>query len=155
MRIWVDADACPVKDQIERIALRRGVEVVHVCALTMLGRDRPGIQVVEVPGAPDAADEWILQHCEPGDIVVTSDVPLAAAAVKLGAFVIEFRGREFHEDNAHDRKQIRDLLASLRDTGDMLGGGPRPFTAADRKAFSATLGRVLDRALIKTKQAET
>lgn len=147
MRIWVDADACPVKDQVERIALRRGVEVVHVCGLTMLGRDRPGVRVVEVPGAPDAADEWILENCDAGDIVVTSDVPLAASAVKLGAYVIEFRGRELHDANVTDRKTVRDLFASLREQGEMMLAGPKPFTAADRKAFSATLGRVLDRVL--------
>lgn len=150
MRIWVDADACPVKDQIERIALRRGVEVVHVCGLTMFGREQPGVSVVQVPGGPDAADEWILEHCEAGDIVITGDVPLASAAVKLGATVIEFRGRELHEANVPDRKQIRDLLASLREQGEMQSSGPRPFSAGDRKAFSAALGRVLDRRIGKS-----
>lgn len=156
MRIWVDADACPVKDQIEKLAGRRGVEVMHVCGLVMLGREKPGVGVTQVPGGPDAADEWILQHCAAGDVVITGDVPLASAAVKLGAFVVEFRGRELHPTNMPDRVQIRDLIMSLRDRGEMTGGPP-PFTAADRKAFSATLGRVLDRLVAKgtTPKGET
>lgn len=145
IRIWVDADACPVKSEIERLAGRRGLPIVHVCSVLMADRGIEGVSVVRVPKGPDAADDWIVEHCGPGDLVVTDDVPLAAAAVKLGATVLEFRGRELHAENVAMRSEIRDLVTSLRDRGEISGGGPPPFTSRDRRAFSAALGRLLDR----------
>lgn len=150
MKIWVDADACPVKDEIERLALRRRVPVVHVCAHESMTRTGEGVEVVLVPGGPDAADEWILAHCSAGDILVTYDVPLSSSAIRLGVAVIEFRGRELHEDNIPLRAQVRDLVTALREEGGN-HGGPRPFNAQDRRAFTASLGRVLDRLLAPPK----
>ncbi len=146
MKILVDADACPVKDEIERLAARRGVKVVHVCAHASMKREREGqgVQIVFVDQGPDAADEWIVAQTAPGDIVVTQDVPLATQAVKLGAAVIDIRGRELDERNMPDRSQMRDLMTALREQGEQTRG-PRPFTVQDRRAFSASLGRVLDR----------
>ena len=144
MQIWVDADACPVKSEIERLAGRRGMTVTHVCGLDSMNRQGEGIRVVQVPGGPDAADDWILAQCEAGDLVLTDDVPLAASAIKLGAFVLEFRGRELHADNIPLRVQVRDFAAGLREQGEMTSGPP-PFSAKDRKAFTSALARILDR----------
>lgn len=151
IHIWVDSDACPVKDEIERLAERRGLGVSHVCAVQMRDRGGESVSVIEVPDGPDAADEWILANCRSGDIVITCDVPLAASAVKLGAFVLEHRGRELDTENIGGRVQMRDLVTSLREQGNMTSGPP-PFTAADRRAFTNALGRMLDR-LLKNRQA--
>ncbi len=145
-RIWVDADACPVKDEVERLAARRGLEVVHVCALSgMDRRDAPaGVQIVRVAHGPDAADEWILERCRPGDLLITLDVPLAAAAVARGALALDFRGRVFDEANVGHRRAVRDLLMRLRDQGARFRG-PRSFSRRDRQTFTAALARLLDR----------
>lgn len=146
MEIWVDADACPVKNEIERIGGKRGVSIVHVSAVELLGREAPGIRCVQVSEGPDAADEWILEHCSAGDILVTLDVPLSEAAIKQGVAVIEYRGRELTEENIGLRSQMRNLATSLREAGGE-ARGPAPFTPKDRRTFSSTFAQVLDRLL--------
>ena len=150
MKILVDADACPVKDEIERIAAKRNVEVLHVCAHESMKRSSPGTNVVYVSQGPDAADEWILEHCGPDSIVITQDVPLASRAVNLGAAVVDIRGQELHQENMPDRLQMRDLVTSLRDRGEPTRG-PRPFSKQARREFANTFARVLDR-LLRNKQ---
>lgn len=151
IRIWVDADACPVKDEIERIAGRRGARIVHVCALE--GFKRAAAEVVCVEGGPDAADEWILAHCAAGDLVITQDIPLASEAVKRGARVLEFRGRELHPGNMPERLAARNIATELRDRG-YETKGPPPFTPRDRREFCGSLARVLDVTLAKLSKGE-
>jgi uncharacterized protein len=141
--IYVDADACPVKDLIERAALRHGVCVVYATATAMKERGVSGTSVMRIPGGPDAVDDWIIEQVAPGDLVITQDIPLAAAAVAKGARVIENRGREFSAGNIADRLALRDLLMGLRDAGAPIGG-PAAFSRRDRQNFAQTLGRILD-----------
>ena len=143
MRIWVDADACPVKDEIDRLAAKRGIRVTHVCALTDMRRD--GAEVVRVAEGPDAADEWILAQLAPGDLVITQDIPLAAESIRRGAIALEFRGRELTPDNIPDRLTARNVATTLRDAGAETRG-PRPLTPNDRRNFTNALARILDRA---------
>jgi uncharacterized protein YaiI (UPF0178 family) len=147
LRILVDADACPVKELIERAAARHGVRVLMVTATAM--RDRAGgVEVVRIAGGPDAVDDWIVERCAPGDIVVTQDIPLADAAIKRGARVIENRGEILGPGNIGERLAMRDLVMGLRETGilDDGTGGPRPIAARDRNRFAQALGRLLDEA---------
>jgi hypothetical protein len=145
-RIIVDADACPVKHLIERAAARRQVDVVMVTA-TAMRRRAPGVEVIRVDAGPDSVDDWIIAHCRPGDIVVTQDIPLAAAVLQRAALVIENRGEELTPDNIGDRLAMRDLVVGLRDAGllDQSTGGPRPLRPSDKSRFAQTLGRLLDR----------
>lgn len=145
IKIIVDADACPVKETIERAAARHGVEVWMVTATAM--RDRgPGVQVIRIAAGPDAVDEWIIERAGTGDIVVTQDIPLAAAVIARGAQVIENRGEVLSPENIGVRLAMRNLMADLREaqTLDEAGGGPRPMSQRDRQRFAQTLGRMLD-----------
>lgn len=141
--IYVDADACPVKDALDRAAERHGVAVFYVTATAMRDRPAANTQLIRIPGGPDAVDDWIVERLAPGDLVITQDIPLAAAAIAKGARVIENRGQEFTPENIADRLALRDLLAGLRDSGAPIGG-PAPFSRRDRQTFSQTLGRILD-----------
>ena len=141
-QIVVDADACPVKEIIERAAARHGVKVRMVTATAM--RDRPGVEVIRIPGGPDAVDDWIVAHCEPDDIVVTQDIPLAAEVIAKGAIVIENRGELFTAENIGSRLMIRNLTMELRETGVLEFGGPKAMSARDKQRFAQTLGRLLD-----------
>ena len=145
-RIIVDADACPVKELIERAALRHQVEVLMITATAMRQRV-PEVEVIRVESGPDSVDDWIVDHCRPGDIVVTQDIPLAAAVIERGACVIENRGEELTSDNIGDRLAMRDLTTGLRDAGllDQVSGPP-PMKRRDRSRFAQSLGRLLEKA---------
>lgn len=142
-RILVDADACPVKSILERAAQRHGIGVLLVTCLPMKGGGAANVAIQPVPGGPDAVDDWIIAHCQPGDIVVTQDIPLAAAVIERGARVIENHGEELGPWNIANRLATRNLLMQLRDGGAPIGG-PRPFSQKDRRRFADTLGRLLD-----------
>ncbi|MCL5269923.1 MAG: YaiI/YqxD family protein [bacterium] len=144
IKILVDADACPVKDLIERAAARHGVKVWMVTCTAMRERPTPRLRLVRVPDGPDAADDWIVAHCAAGDIVVTQDIPLAAAALARGCGVIENRGDELTAANISARLAMRNLTADLRQQGLLDESGPRPLSRKDREAFARTLGRLLD-----------
>ena len=145
-RIIVDADACPVKQVIERAAARHGVAVLMVTA-TAMRREAPGVEVVRVTAGPDAVDDWIVAACRAGDIVVTQDIPLAAAVIRQGAVVIENRGEVLDSKNIGERLAMRDLVMGLRDAGvlDQGSGGARPMRPRDHDRFARALGRLLDR----------
>jgi uncharacterized protein YaiI (UPF0178 family) len=148
IKIIVDADACPVKELIERAAARHGVPVLMVTATAMRERKTPGVEVIRIESGPDAVDDWIAQRCGPGDIVVTQDIPLAAAVLQRGAQVIENRGEVLSADNIGVRLAMRNLSADLREAGviDEFCGGPRPLSQRDRQRFAQALGRLLDQA---------
>lgn len=148
IRIFVDADACPVKAEIYRVAERHGTHVFVVSNSVMAIPPAPWIERVIVDAAPDAADDWIAERVVRGDIVVTADIPLAARAVKAGADVIGPTGRAFTEASIGDTLATRNLMDELRSSGQVTGG-PRPFAAKDRSAFLSAL----DLAIVRLKRA--
>ena len=148
IRIFVDADACPVKSEIYRVAERHGAKVFVVSNSVMAIPHAPWIERVIVNDAPDAADDWIAERAVRGDIVVTADVPLAARAVKAGADAIGSTGRAFTEASIGMTLATRNLMDDLRSSG-QITGGPKPFAARDRSAFLSAL----DLAIVRLKRA--
>ena len=151
--IHVDADACPVKQEVYRVAERhlgRGVELrVFVVTNSPIAVPRhPAIERVVVGAGPDAADDWIAARADAGAIVVTADVPLAARCVKAGAQVIAPTGRGFTEDSIGMALATRNLMDSLRSAGETTGG-PKPFGPRDRSNFLSSL----DQAIVRLKRA--
>lgn len=142
--IYVDADACPVKDLIYRAGARYDLPVT-VVANGGLGVP-PGITLARVGTAPDSADDWIAARVAPGDLVLTADIPLAARALAAGALALDFRGGEFTSDRIGDALATRDLLRSLRDLGDPVAlRGPAALTPRDRARFASRLDATLSR----------
>ncbi|MGA7325142.1 MAG: YaiI/YqxD family protein [Rhodomicrobium sp.] len=145
--IYVDADACPVKAEIYRVAERYSIKVYVVCNSVMAVPRTPLIERVSVGGTPDAADDWIAQRVSRGAIVITTDVPLAHRCVKAGADVIAPTGRTFAEASIGMTLAVRDLMADLRSAG-QIGGGPKPFQQRDRANFLCAL----DLAVVRLKR---
>ena len=142
--IYVDGDACPVKPEVYRVAERHGVPVTVVANAPIAVPRDPNLTRVVVGDALDAADDWIVERAGPGDLVVTSDVPLAARCVKRGAGVLAPTGKPFSEASIGMSLATRNLLDELRSAG-MTTGGPPPFSARDRSAFLQALDRALNR----------
>jgi hypothetical protein len=146
--IYVDADACPVKDEVVRVATRHGVAVRMVSN----GGIRPSsdrlVEVVVVPEGPDAADRWIAARAGPGDVCVTADVPLAARCIEAGATAVRPDGEAFTAANIGNRLAMRDLMADIRAADPFAtAGGGRAFSKADRSRFLQTLDRMVRAAL--------
>ncbi len=142
MKIYVDADACPVKEQIYRVGARYDVPVV-VVANSFLHVPE-GVAFVEVEGGPDIADDWIAEHAEAGDVVTTADIPLANRAIAAGAVAIDFRGREFTEDAIGGMMASRELGQLVRQSGGFTGG-PKPLSQRERGLFAGKLDEVVNR----------
>jgi uncharacterized protein YaiI (UPF0178 family) len=136
--IFVDADACPVKDEVLRVAARHGLQVHMVSGQGMRLPQSPLVHPVVVAEGPDAADDWIAEHIGQGDIAVTSDIPLAARCLEKGAAVLGAGGRPFTADNIGMALSMRDLKSHLRETGAIRDGGPA-FTRQDRSRFLQAL----------------
>lgn len=134
LHIFVDADACPVKQEVYRVASRYGLDVTLVANSWMRVPNEQRIVLEVVEDGFDAADDWIVEHVQPDDIVVTADIPLASRCLKERARVIGSTGKPFTEDNIGDAVATRDLLSDLRDTGEITGGPP-PLTKRDRSCF--------------------
>lgn len=143
--IYVDADACPVKAEILKVAERHGMAVTFVANSGLRPSRDPMVKNVIVSGSFDAADDWIVEHMAPGDIVVTADVPLAGRCVAKGAHVTGPSGRLFDAANIGMATAMRDLGAHLRETGESKGYNAA-FTARDRSAFLEMLERLCRRA---------
>ncbi|MCD4689825.1 YaiI/YqxD family protein [bacterium] len=141
-RIFVDADACPVKQEVYRVAKRHAVGVALVADAWMRIPEDDLFELVVVKGDFDAADDWIVEHVGGSDIVITSDIPLADRCLKLGARVLGSRGREFTEDSIGQAMASRELSSELRDLG-IQTGGPRPFDKKDRSLFLQKLDAML------------
>ena len=138
IQIYVDADACPVKAEIYRVAERHGL-VVHVVSNAFINLPREAwIRRVQVEEGPDKADDWIAEQAGPSDIVVTQDIPLAARGVKAGATVLSPQGRLYNEASIGMALATRNLMTDLRSAGETTGG-PKPFAARDRSAFLQAL----------------
>jgi uncharacterized protein YaiI (UPF0178 family) len=144
LHIYVDADACPVKQEVHRVARRYGLAVTLVANSWMRIPDEPGLALEVVGDGFDAADDWIIEHVGPADVVVTADVPLASRCLKAGARTIGPTGRSFTADNIGQAVATRDLLAGIRGAGEMTGGPP-PITQRDRSRFLQQLDEVIQR----------
>lgn len=134
LHIFVDADACPVKNEVYRVAGRYGLPVTLVANSRMRIPDEGSVSLRVVGTHLDAADDWIVEQLQPGDIAITADVLLASRCLEKGARVIGTNGKPFSEDNISDSVATRDLLAELREAGEITGG-PAPTTSQDRSRF--------------------
>jgi uncharacterized protein YaiI (UPF0178 family) len=143
-RIYVDADACPVKDEIYRVAARHGLPVSVVAGNFIRVPPDPLIERVAAGSGMDAADDWIAERAGKGDIVVTSDIPLASRCVKAGAEVIAPNGKPFSEQSIGMTLAVRNLMTDLRSSGEVTGG-PRSFVSRDRSAFLSALDQTIRR----------
>lgn len=146
IRLFVDADACPVKDEVYVVATRYGVPVALVANARMHVPHGFGVELIVVDGAPDAADDWIAEHARPADVVVTADIPLAARCLAIGARVLGNDGRPFDEDSIGGALATRELKAYLRETG-VVSGGPRALSNKDRSRFLSKLDELVQRSL--------
>lgn len=146
--LYVDADACPVKAEVYKVAERHRLKV-YVVANSFINTPRdPMIERVLVPAGPDVADDWIAERAARGAIVITTDVPLASRCVKAGADVIAPNGRAFTEASIGMALATRNLMDDLRSQG-AITGGPAPFSPRDRSAFLSAL----DLAIVRLKRA--
>jgi uncharacterized protein len=144
MTLYIDADACPVKAEAERVATRLQVKMVLVSNGGIRPSANPWVESVFVPDGLDVADDWIAERAGPGDVVVTGDIPLAARCVAAGARVIKHTGEELTTANIGMVLATRDLMTEIRSANPLhQGGGGRPFSAADRSRFLDRLDRVL------------
>lgn len=138
----MDADACPVKDEVYRVAQRYGIKVVLVSNAWLRAPREEWLELVIVDGELDAADSWIIEHVAKNDIVVSADIPLASECLKKGALVLGPQGCPFTEDSIGAALATRELMSHLRDMGEMTGGPP-PFQKRDRSQFLQTLDRMI------------
>lgn len=143
-RIYVDADACPVKDEIYRVALRHGVPVSVVAGNFIRVPQDALIERIAAGSGMDAADDWIAERAKPGDVVITSDIPLASRCVKAGADVIAPNGKPFTEESIGMTLAVRNLMTDLRSAGEATSG-PRSFAPRDRSTFLSALDQTLRR----------
>ena len=146
--IYVDADACPVKQETYRVAERHGVKVLVVSNSPIAIPRAPFIERIVVSAGMDKADDYIAEHSARGVVVITADVPLAARCVKAGAVVVAPNGKPFNEDSIGMTLATRNLMDQLRSAGEITGG-PKPFSPKDRSAFLGSL----DREIVRLKRA--
>ena len=142
LHIFIDADACPVKQEVYRVARRYGLDVTLVANSWMRIPNEPWLALEVVEDGFDAADDWIVEHVEPDDIVITADIPLASRCMQEASRAIGPTGRPFTEDNIGEAVATRDLLAVLRSGGEITGG-PQPLTKRDRSQFLQQLDEVI------------
>lgn len=146
IEIFVDADACPVKDEVYAVAIRHGVPVTLVANSHIHAPREYGVRMVVVEGTPDAADDWIAEQVRARDVVVTADIPLAARCLEVGAFALGTNGRPFDEDSIGGALASRELSAHLRESG-VATGGPRPVSPKDRSRFLDQLDRMVQQGM--------
>ncbi len=132
--IYVDADACPVKDEVVRVAARHGLKTYMVSDGGIRPSRDPMVELVIVAQGADAADDWIAEHIQAADICVTNDIPLAARCLEAGGVALKPNGEAFTESGIGMALANRELMQDLRERGEIMGG-PRPFSKADRSAF--------------------
>ena len=144
--IYLDADACPVKEQVYRVAARYKMPLAVVANSPLRIPPQAELQakLTVVPGSPDAADDWIAEHAEPGDLVLTADIPLAGRVIAKGVRCLDFRGGEFNPNRIGDALASREIGAYLRAMGEITGG-PSAFSPRDRSKFASTLDTAVSR----------
>ena len=142
--LFIDADACPVKAEAERVATRHRLRMVVVSNGGLRPSSNPLVETVVVDAGADEADKWIAERCGPGDVVVTADVPLAARCVAAGARVLRHDGEAFSAASIGTQLAMRDLMTDIRAANPLgSGGGARPFSRTDRSRFLDALEREL------------
>jgi uncharacterized protein YaiI (UPF0178 family) len=148
MKIWVDADACPVviKEILLRAADRTGLELTLIANHAIKVPPSANIRAIQVSGGFDVADHEIVRRCEAGDLVITSDIPLAAELLDKGAMALTPRGEQFTAENIRVRLNMRDFMETLRASG-VQSGGPAAMSQSDRQAFANQLDRLISKAL--------
>ena len=144
LHIYIDADACPVKQEVYRVAERYGLNVTLVANSWMRIVEHSWLKLVIVNNHLDAADDWIVDHVVANDIVITADIPLASRCLKNGALVVGSTGNEFTDDNIGSALASRELMAELRESG-VITGGPAPFQKNDRSKFLQSMDRMIQR----------
>lgn len=147
MALYIDADACPVKQEAEKVATRHKTVMFVVSNGGLRPSQNPFVETIVVPDGPDVADMWIADCAGPGDVVVTGDIPLAARCVAAGARVLRHNGEAFSEANIGQQLATRDLMADLRAADPFRQGGGRAFSRADRSRFLQALEDALRRAM--------
>ena len=145
MKIWVDADACPVvvKEILYRAAERTGVELTLVANQALSTPSSTNINSVQVQQGFDVADDEIVKRSEPGDLVITSDIPLAAEVIEKGGHALSPRGEMHTKENIGARLNMRDFLDTMRSSGVEMSGGPAAFSQRDKQEFANQLDRFL------------
>ena len=145
MQIWVDADACPVvvKEILFRAADRTGVQLTLVANQPLSTPPSPNIKTLQVPRGFDVADDEIVKRLDAGDLVITSDIPLAAEVIEKGAHALSPRGELFTTENIRARLNMRDFLDTMRASGVQTDGGPAAFSQRDKQEFANNLDRFL------------
>ena len=144
MQVFIDADACPVKDEVYKVAARYGLMTTVVSnSFIQIPASRLIARMI-VDAGPDIADDWIAERTEPGDIVVTNDIPLADRVLKAGGAAIAPNGRPFTADSIGQALAQRSIMEHIRSTGEITGG-PRPFAPADRSRFLQALDEAVNR----------
>lgn len=146
VEIYIDADACPVKEEVERVAARHGLKTIMVSDGGIRPRPNPMVEIVVVSQGADAADDWITDHIGVADICVTSDIPLAARCLEKDAFALKPNGEPFTKEGIGMALATRELMRDLREAGTVTGG-PRPFAKKDRSAFLNKLETTVQAAL--------
>lgn len=141
--LYIDADACPVREESLKAALRHGIETVIVSNGGIRPVDHPLVRMVYVDQGADAADKWIAEACGPGDCVITVDMPLAARCIDAGARVVKHDGTELTASSIGQALAMRDLAADLRSADPFRQGSGKSFSPRDRARFSQALDRVL------------
>jgi len=144
MRIFIDADACPVKDEVYKVAARYGISTTVVSNSFIAIPASPLIERMIVDAGPDVADDWIAERCQPGDIVVTNDIPLADRVLKAGGAAIAPNGRAFTPDSIGSALAQRSIMEHIRSTGEITGG-PKPFDRTARSRFLQALDEAVNR----------
>ena len=150
IRIFIDADACPVKDETYRVAQRYGLRTTVVSNAFMVIPVHPRIDRVVVAAGPDVADDWIAEQARAGDVVITNDIPLAERILTVGAAAIAPNGRVFTGDSIGSAIAQRAIMEQIRSTG-AITGGPPPFGKADRSRFLQSLDEAVTRELRRRK----
>jgi uncharacterized protein YaiI (UPF0178 family) len=146
IEVYVDADACPVKDEIYQVAGRYELPVILVANSAISIPHGVGVEMVVVGNGPDAADDWIAENVHPFDVVVTADIPLAARCLEAGARVLGSSGRSFDEDMIGTALAKRELNSQLREMGQQ-SGGPPPMARKDRSRFLSALDKMINTSL--------
>lgn len=142
MKIYVDADACPVKDEAVKVGVRHNLSIIFVSNSWMRLDDHPLVERVVVQEGPDEADNWIVEQCGENDIVITSDIPLASRALETGATALRPDGKIFNQDNIGMALAMRELHQELRETGEIKGHNPS-FTKRDKSNFLQELEHII------------
>ena len=150
--LYIDADACPVKAEAEKVATRHGVKMYVVSNGGLRPSQNPLVETIIAPDGPDVADMWIADRCGTGDVVVTGDIPLAAKCVESGAQVLKHNGEALTAANIGNVLATRDLMADLRAADPFRQGGGKGFTKADRSRFLDAMERALRAAKAKSPQ---